>query len=162
MKPVTDRLMVESEGGIGRITFDNQAKLNALTYEMWQGLPIVLGDFGADDAVRVIVLAGAGGKAFSAGADISEFAKKRNSEDAIEVYNQAVSEATRALIGARKPLIARIDGYCIGGGLGVAVCCHLRIAAAASRFGIPPAAPALRNFDAFHYATLAARAGPLT
>ena len=139
MEPVTDRLIVESEGGIGRITFDNQAKRNALTYEMWSGLPVVLGDFGADGAVRVIVLAGAGGKAFSAGADISEFAKKRNSEDAIEVYNQAVTDATRALVGAKKPLIARIDGYCIGGGLGVAMCCDLRIAAEDSRFGIPAA-----------------------
>ena len=139
MEPVTDRLIVESEGGIGRITFDNQAKRNALTYEMWQGLPVVLGDFAADAAVRVIVLAGAGGKAFSAGADISEFEKKRHSEDAIEIYNQAVSDATRALVEARKPLIAKIDGYCIGGGLGVAMCCDLRIAAEDSRFGIPAA-----------------------
>ena len=139
MDPVPAQLVVEREGGIGRIRFDNRPKREAPTAGMWPGLPLVPGDFGADDAVRVIVLAGAGGKAFSAGADISEFAKKRNSEDAIEVYNQAVSEATRALIGARKPLIARIDGYCIGGGLGVAMCFDLRIAAEDSRFGIPAA-----------------------
>ena len=139
MVSVTDQLIVDKKDGVGRITFDNQAKRNALTYEMWQGLPVVLGDFGADDAVRVIVLAGAGGKAFSAGADISEFAKMRDSEDAIEVYNQAVSGSTRALIETKKPLIARIDGYCIGGGLGVAMCCDLRIAAEDSRFGIPAA-----------------------
>ena len=139
METVTDRLKIESEGGIGRITFDNQAKRNALTYEMWSGLPAVLGDFDADGAVRVIVLAGAGGKAFSAGADISEFAKMRQSEDAIEAYAQAVTDATRALVETRKPLIARIDGYCIGGGLGVAICCDLRIAAEDSRFAIPAA-----------------------
>ncbi len=139
MKAVTDQLVIDSEGGIGRITFDNQAKLNALTYEMWLGLPAVLGQFGADGAVRVIVLAGAGGKAFSAGADISEFEKRRDSEDAVEVYNQAVYDATRALVETRKPLIAKIDGYCIGGGLGVAMCCDLRIAAEDSRFGIPAA-----------------------
>ena len=139
MVSVTDQLIVDKKDGVGRITFDNQAKRNALTYEMWQGLPVVLDDFADDDAVRVIVLAGAGGKAFSAGADISQFEKQRSSEDAIAVYDQAVAEATNALVGARKPLIARIDGFCIGGGLGVAMCCDLRIAAEDSRFGIPAA-----------------------
>ena len=139
MVSVTDQLIVDKKDGVGRITFDNQAKRNALTYEMWQGLPVVLDDFAQDDAVRVIVLAGAGGKAFSAGADISQFEKQRSSEDAITVYDHAVAEATNALVGARKPLIARIDGFCIGGGLGVAMCCDLRIAAEDSRFGIPAA-----------------------
>ena len=139
MVTVTDQLIVEKKDGVGRITFDNQAKRNALTYEMWQGLPVVLDDFAEDEGVRVIVLAGAGGKAFSAGADISQFEKQRSSEDAIAVYDHAVAEATNALVGARKPLIARIDGFCIGGGLGVAMCCDLRIAAADSRFAIPAA-----------------------
>jgi enoyl-CoA hydratase/carnithine racemase len=136
---VTKQLIVAKKDGVGRITFDNQEKRNALTYEMWQGLPTVLNDFAADPAVRVIVLAGAGGKAFSAGADISQFEKQRSSENAIEVYNAAVAAATNALVATRKPLIARIDGFCIGGGLGVAMCCDLRIAAADSRFGIPAA-----------------------
>ncbi len=139
MVTVTDQLIVEKKDGVGRITFDNQAKRNALTYEMWQGLPVVLDDFAQDDGVRVIVLAGAGGKAFSAGADISQFEKQRSSEDTIAVYDQAVAEATNALVGARKPLIARIDGFCIGGGLGVAMCCDLRFAAEDSRFAIPAA-----------------------
>ncbi len=139
MVKVTDQLIVEKKDCVGRITFDNQAKRNALTYEMWQGLPVVLEDFASDSAVRVIVLSGAGGKAFSAGADISQFEKQRSSEDTIAVYDQAVAEATNALVGARKPLIARIDGFCIGGGLGVAMCCDLRIAAADSRFAIPAA-----------------------
>jgi len=139
MVKVTDQLIVEKKDGVGRITFDNQAKRNALTYEMWQGLPVVLDDFASDSAVRVIVLSGAGGKAFSAGADISQFEKQRSSGDTIAVYDQAVAKATNALVGARKPLIARIDGFCIGGGLGVAMCCDLRIAAADSRFGIPAA-----------------------
>ncbi|MCH7938004.1 MAG: enoyl-CoA hydratase/isomerase family protein [Proteobacteria bacterium] len=139
MESVTDQLIVDKKDGVGRITFDNQAKRNALTYEMWRGLPVVLDDFAADGGIRVIVLSGAGGKAFSAGADISQFEKQRSSEDTIAVYDQAVAEATDALIGARKPLIARIDGFCIGGGLGVAMCCDLRIAAEDSRFGIPAA-----------------------
>ncbi|HEX9703004.1 MAG TPA: enoyl-CoA hydratase, partial [Rhodospirillales bacterium] len=136
---VTKQLIVAKKDGVGRITFDNQEKRNALTYEMWNGLPTVLNDFAGDPAVRVIVLAGAGGKAFSAGADISQFEKQRSSENAIEVYNAAVAAATNALVATRKPLIARIDGFCIGGGLGVAMCCDLRIAAADSRFGIPAA-----------------------
>ena len=139
MVKVTDQLIVEKKDGVGRITFDNQAKRNALTYEMWQGLPVVLDDFASDSAVRVIVLSGAGGKAFSAGADISQFEKQRSSEDTIAVYDEAVAKATNALVGARKPLIARIDGFCIGGGLGVAMCCDLRIAASDSRFAIPAA-----------------------
>ena len=139
MDTITDQLIIDKKDGVGRITFDNQARRNALTYEMWEGIPIVMADFAEDDGVRVIVLSGAGGKAFSAGADISEFAKKRSGEEAVAVYNEAVSKATDALIDARKPLLAKIDGFCIGGGLGVAMTCDLRIAAADSRFAVPAA-----------------------
>jgi enoyl-CoA hydratase/carnithine racemase len=139
MQDVTDQLIIDKKDGVGRITFDNQARRNALTYEMWQGIPVVMADFAADDNIRVIVLAGAGGKAFSAGADISEFAKKRSGEDAVAIYDEAVSIATDALVDAKKPLIAQIDGFCIGGGLGVAMCCDLRIAADNSRFAVPAA-----------------------
>ncbi|HIC28424.1 MAG TPA: hypothetical protein EYO85_03105, partial [Rhodospirillales bacterium] len=111
MDTITDQLIIDKKDGVGRITFDNQARRNALTYEMWQGIPIVMADFAEDDGVRVIVLSGAGGKAFSAGADISEFAKKRSGEEAVAVYNEAVSKATDALIDARKPLLAKIDGF---------------------------------------------------
>jgi len=139
MKTVTDQLIIDKSDGVGRITFDNQARRNALTYEMWCGLPVVLDDFAGDDGVRVIVLAGAGGKAFSAGADISEFAKKRSGADAVSIYDTAVGLASDALASAKKPLIAQIDGFCIGGGLGVAMCCDLRIAATDSRFAVPAA-----------------------
>ncbi len=139
MDTINDQLIFEKTDGVGRITFDNQARRNALTYEMWQGIPIVMADFADDDAVRVIVFAGAGGKAFSAGADISEFAKKRSGEDAVAIYNEAVAEATDALVDAKKPLLAKIDGFCVGGGLGVAMTCDLRIAAADSRFAVPAA-----------------------
>ena len=101
METVTDQLIIDKKDGVGRITFDNQARRNALTYEMWCGLPVVLEDFEKDDSVRVIVLAGAGGKAFSAGADISEFAKKRSGEDAVAIYDEAVGKATYALVSAR-------------------------------------------------------------
>ncbi len=139
MQDITDQLIIDRKDGVGRITFDNQERRNALTYGMWRGLPVVLDDFAGDDAVRVIVLAGAGDEAFSAGADISEFAKKRSSEDAVAAYSEAVAEATHALVDAKKPMIAQINGFCIGGGLGVAMCCDLRIAAADSSFAIPAA-----------------------
>ncbi len=139
MQDITDQLIISTKDGVGRITFDNQAKRNALTYEMWQGIPVVMADFADDDNVRVIVLAGAGGKAFSAGADISEFAKKRSDQDAVAVYDEAVAAASDALADAKKPLIAQIDGFCIGGGLGVAMCCDLRFAADDSRFAVPAA-----------------------
>lgn len=139
MEKITGQLIIAKNDGVGRIAFDNQDRRNALTYEMWREIPVVMADFAADDAVRVIVLSGRGGKAFSAGADISQFADKRSSEDAVADYEEAVAEATDALAGAKKPLIAKIQGFCIGGGLGVAMCCDLRIAAADSRFAVPAA-----------------------
>ena len=139
MQKITEQLIITKKDGVGRIAFDNQKRRNALNYDMWCGLPIVLDNFAKDNEVRVIVLSGAGGKAFSAGADISEFAKKRSGEDAVAIYDEAVTKATEALVLTKKPLIAQIDGYCIGGGLGVAMTCDLRIAATDSRFAVPAA-----------------------
>jgi len=139
MDNVTDQLIVEKADGVGRIAFDNPDRRNALTFEMWQGLPVVLADFMADPKVRVIVISGHGGQAFSAGADISQFEKQRSTEDAVAVYNAAVAVASDALANAAKPTIAKIEGYCIGGGLGVATCCDLRICNADARFAVPAA-----------------------
>ena len=96
-------------------------------------------DFESDDRIRVIVVSGEGGRAFSSGADISQFEQKRGSPDAIEVYNRQMNLAYRKLTDVSKPTIARIAGYCIGGGLATALCCDLRIASDDSRFGIPAA-----------------------
>ncbi len=139
MQKITEQLIITKKEGVGRIAFDNQKRRNALNYDMWRGLPIVLDNFAKDNEVRVIVLSGAGGKAFSAGADISEFAKKRSGENAVAIYDEAVTEATEALALTKKPLIAQIDGFCIGGGLGVAMTCDWRIAATDSRFAVPAA-----------------------
>src|SRR5690606_27070787 len=95
--------------------------------------------FAADDDVRVIVMKGAGDKAFVAGADISQFAEKRGSKDAVAEYNTAVAAANQALLGVAKPLIAMVRGYCIGGGLGLAVTADIRIAAEDARFAVPAA-----------------------
>jgi enoyl-CoA hydratase/carnithine racemase len=135
----TEQLLVHKRNGVGYIGLNQPGKHNAISYEMWQGISATMDDFGADENVRVIVLAGEGGKAFSAGADISQFEKKRGSADAIEIYNAAVKLAQQKLMTVAKPTIAKITGYCIGGGLGTALCCDLRIASEDSKFGIPAA-----------------------
>ena len=139
MADITDRLIVKKENGVGRIMLDNQARRNAMTFEMWQSLPSALDDFMADDNVRVIVVSGKGGKAFCAGADISQFEKNRSSEEATAMYNEAVSKASTGLAEIAKPTIAKIEGFCIGGGLGIAMCCDLRIANDASSYAVPAA-----------------------
>lgn len=134
-----DQIIIEKRGQIGWITFNNPAKHNATSYDMWIGGAAALESFAADKDIRAIVLTGAGDKAFVAGADISKFEKERNSADQVEVYNQATAKFHEALHNIRKPTIARINGYCIGGGLAIAIGCDLRIASDKSRFAVPAA-----------------------
>lgn len=134
-----DKIIIEKSGGIGRLVFNQPHKHNAISFEMWQGISRAVGDFAGDDSVRVVVLSGAGEKAFSAGADISQFAEMRASKDAVEAYDRAGLEAHEDLINIEKPTIAMIQGYCIGGGAGIALCCDLRIASEDARFAIPAA-----------------------
>jgi enoyl-CoA hydratase/carnithine racemase len=100
---------------------------------------VVLDEFASDAQIRVVILRGEGEKAFVSGADISQFKEKRSSAEAVQTYNAASDRASRALNEFSKPLIAMIRGYCIGGGLGVATACDLRIASDNSRFGVPAA-----------------------
>jgi enoyl-CoA hydratase/carnithine racemase len=139
MQSITDKLVAEKDGAVGRIIFNNPERRNAISYEMWRAIPIVLDDFAADGTIRVVVLSGTGGKAFSAGADVSQFESKRSSKDAAAEYNAAVQQASDRLKHFDKPTIASIEGYCLGGGLGVALGCDLRIAADDARFAIPAA-----------------------
>jgi enoyl-CoA hydratase len=139
METGTERMIARKEGAVGWMLFNNPARHNAVSVDMWQAVPRILDAFGRDDAVRVVVLAGAGGKAFISGADISEFAEKRSSREAVLEYNVIADRANRAIIDCKKPTIAMIQGYCIGGGLAVALCCDLRIASDNSRFGVPAA-----------------------
>ena len=139
MAVITDKLIIEKNSGIGRITFNNPDKLNALSFEMWRDIPVVLDDFSTDPAIRVVIVSGNGNKAFCAGADISEFKEKRSSEDDIAEYQKAVLRASEALASVEMPTIAKIGGYCIGGGVGIALCCDLRIANDQSRFSVPAA-----------------------
>ena len=134
-----DKMLVRKEGHIGHLIFNNPARHNAVSLEMWQSVSSILEEFGNDDQVRVVVLSGAGEKAFVAGADISRFGEERAGKEAIAHYN-AITEKTFAdLERFAKPTIAMIRGYCIGGGLGLALGCDLRICSDNSRFALPAA-----------------------
>lgn len=137
--PLTDKLLVGKSDHIGWITFNNPARHNAVSLSMWQALSDAVAQFSADDDVRVVVLTGAGERAFVSGADISEFNDKRGSEEAVEFYNKTSQEASEALKSLGKPTIAMIRGYCIGGGLGIALACDMRIASRNSTFAVPAA-----------------------
>ncbi|MAP45652.1 MAG: enoyl-CoA hydratase [Sphingobium sp.] len=132
-------LRLERDGAIARLLIDRPARRNAMNQAMWEEMPRLVGAAMADDAVRVLILASATAGLFCAGADIDEFA--RCSADADwRVANQAAIRSTQyALAHAEKPVIAAIDGDCVGGGCGLAIACDLRIAAPAARIGITPA-----------------------
>jgi enoyl-CoA hydratase len=132
-------LITRREGAVGWIVFSNPDKFNALTYDMWRALPEALGRFDADPAVRVVVLAGDGDKAFVSGADISQFEEARTAEDARSKYNQAVERAYSAPSLCAKPVVAKIRGICMGGGLGLAAACGVRLAADDAVFRMPAA-----------------------
>lgn len=139
LQSLTDKLIARKDGAIGWIVFNNPERHNATSYEMWQSLRVVLDAYASDPEVRVIVFRGAGEKAFSAGADISQFKEKRSGAEAVREYNAVADAANQALRECAKPTIAMIRGYCIGGGAAIAVGCDLRIAADDARFGVPAA-----------------------
>jgi enoyl-CoA hydratase/carnithine racemase len=135
----TEKMLSRKEGGVGYLIFNNPERHNAVSLEMWDAASGILADFADDNAIRVVVLTGAGGKAFVSGADISKFESERSSKDAIDRYNAAVDHANTAVYEFPKPTIAMIRGYCIGGGVGLALCCDLRICSDNSKFGVPAA-----------------------
>ena len=135
----TDKLLARKEAGVGIVTFNNPDRHNAVSLDMWQACARVLEQFATDDEVRVVVLTGAGGKAFVSGADISKFESERGSLAAARSYNAKAEAAFGGIYEFPKPTIAMIRGYCIGGGVGVATCCDLRICSDDSRFAVPAA-----------------------
>jgi len=135
----TDKMLSRKEGGVGIVTFNNPERLNAVSLDMWEATKRILDDFAADDAIRVVVLTGAGGKAFVSGADISRFQSERANLEAARSYSAKSEAAYNSIYEFPKPTIAMIRGYCIGGGLGLATCCDLRIATDNSRFAVPAA-----------------------
>ena len=135
----TDKMLSKKESGVGWMIFNNPERHNAVSLEMWEAAEGILADFENDPQIRVVVLAGAGTKAFVAGADISKFESERASKEAIEAYNATTERLHKRLENLAKPTIAMIRGYCIGGGMGLATCCDLRIATEASTFAVPAA-----------------------
>jgi enoyl-CoA hydratase len=135
----TDKMIAEKDGAVGWVTFNNPERRNAMSLEMWSALATILDAYEADDEIRVIVMKGAGDKAFVSGADISQFEKERANADAAERYNQISNAGRQRLSNLEKPLIAMIRGFALGGGLAVAMAADLRIASSDSQFGIPAA-----------------------
>jgi enoyl-CoA hydratase len=133
------KMLAVRQDGIGVVTFNQPSKHNAISVEMWGGLSDILDEFASDDAVRVVVLTGAGTRAFVSGADISQFEQQRSNADAQRAYDEQTSVGRRKLASFPKPTIARIRGYCLGGGLAIAMQTDLRIASSDSQFGIPAA-----------------------
>jgi enoyl-CoA hydratase/carnithine racemase len=133
------KMLATVDGGIGLITFNQPEKHNAMSVDMWDGLGQILDAFAADQSVRVVVLTGAGHKAFVSGADISQFGERRANADAQKEYDKLTRAGREKLSAFQKPVIARIRGYCLGGGLAIAMRADLRIAGVDSQFGIPAA-----------------------
>src|SRR5215469_15341966 len=133
------KILKNIKDGVGIVTFNNPEKRNAMSLEMWEGFGQALTELRDDDEVRVVILVGAGDKAFVSGADISQFEKTRHNAAAAEEYSKK-SEAQRSLLGNfPKPTISCIRGFCLGGGMQVAMLTDIRIAAEDSQFGIPAA-----------------------
>ena len=133
------KMLAQVADGIGTITFNQPDKHNAMSVAMWDGLGAILDSFAAHHDVRVVVLTGAGWKAFVSGADISEFDAKRADADAQREYDRLTTGGREKLAAFPKPVIACIRGWCLGGGLGIAMQADLRIAGADAMFGIPAA-----------------------
>ncbi len=143
MEDQNDKILARRRGPVGHLIFNNPQKHNAVSLEMWDAVEAILEDFETDEGVRVVVVSGAGGKSFVSGADISKFEKERGSEAAVRHYNERIKVVYDRVYAFPKPTIAMIDGYCIGGGLNLAVACDQRFCSAKSKFAMPAARLAL-------------------
>ena len=136
---MTERIIAKKEGPVGWLVFNNPERRNAVSVDMWEAIPTVLSQYESDPEVRVIVLAGAGDKAFVSGADISQFEKQRSGPEAVQRYEELAEGAAAKLQNCDKPVVGMIRGYCLGAGMNIAVLCDIRIASDDARFGIPAA-----------------------
>jgi enoyl-CoA hydratase/carnithine racemase len=155
----TSKIVAEVEGGIGWLRINQPERRNAIALEMWQGLGDATAAFEADASVRVVVIHGVGGQSFAAGADISEFDQQRANAEQKQRYGEVAARGQNGLANLSKPLVAMIQGYCIGGGLAIALHADMRFAGMGSRFGIPAARLGL-GYEYAGLATLARLVGP--
>src|SRR5207237_7257230 len=133
------RRSAEKEGPAGWLICKNPERRTAVSVDMWEAMPRVLEGFDADREIRMVVLAGAGDKAFVSGADISQFENQRSSKEAVQRYEEIAEAAQARLQTLDKPVLAMIRGYCLGAGVNIANVCDLRVASDDARFGIPAA-----------------------
>jgi enoyl-CoA hydratase/carnithine racemase len=136
---MTDKLLMQKDGPIGWIVFNQPEKRNAVSQEMWEAMPGYVDELTNDDAIRVVILRGGGDQSFVSGADISKFEEQRSSPESVARWDALSAQAAAAIGECEKPVIAMIRGYCMGGGVGYALRCDLRYAAEGARFGIPAA-----------------------
>jgi enoyl-CoA hydratase len=132
-------LLVEKRGAVGWLVFNQPAKKNAINDAMWRAIPPAMEQFDRDPEVRCVAFRGTGIEAFAAGADISEFEKNRSERGAVSKYDDLLDRVLHAIQGSPKPSLAMIHGFCLGGGVEIALACDLRYCGAAAQFGIPAA-----------------------
>ena len=156
---MTDKILTSQDNAIARIIFNQPEKRNAVSLEMWEAVETALDQYATDDNVRILILSGAGGKAFVSGADISKFESERASADAVARYNATTARVYDKVADFPKPVIAQINGFCVGGGVALAVCCDLRICGESSQFAIPAARLGL-GYGYAGISRLAALVGP--
>ena len=136
---MTDKILTEQSGDVARIIFNQPEKRNAVSLEMWEAVEQALIRYEADPTVRILILSGAGGKAFVSGADVSKFESERASADTVAHYNSTTKRVYDGLETFSKPTIAQIDGFCVGGGVALSLSCDMRICGEGSQFAVPAA-----------------------
>ena len=137
MNPMTDSLLCRRDGTIATVTINRPEKRNAMDAATWRALGDAFEDLSRDEDLRCVVMTGAGGKAFGSGNDISEFETGRANSGQVKAYNEITARAVHAIETCLHPTVARIEGFCLGGGLEIALACDIRIATAGSTFGLP-------------------------
>ncbi len=156
---MTSKLIADIHGSTGYLVLNAPERRNALSLDMWQAIPGIIGRFVQDSNIRSIVIRGEGREAFAAGADISEFEAQRATDDSGKVYDEATHKATAAIANCNKPVIAAIQGICFGGGMALAMACDLRLASDDARFCIPAGKLGI-GYSYDGTAALVARLGP--
>lgn len=136
---MTDKILTEQDGEIARIIFNQPEKRNAVSLEMWEAVERAVARFAEDPEVRILILSGAGGKAFVSGADISKFESERATAEGVAHYNATTKRVYDMVEAFPKPTIAQINGFCVGGGVALSLCCDLRICGEGSQFAVPAA-----------------------
>ncbi len=157
----TPNMIAEKVGPVGKLIFNKPAKRNATSSDMWEAIPVIIDEFEKDPTIRVVVVTGAGDQAFVSGADISEFEKARSTPEQVAYYDKIGEIANARLSKCSKPTIARIRGFCVGGGVAVSLTCDIRIASDNCKFGVPAARLGL-GYRAAGIKTLMDVVGPAT